>query len=219
MDIVVTDVTEMQSGVYCVAGWDSRASRMVRPLPDGANWSADLLTKHGIIPGAKIHVVPKGTPIGPFPHRTEDMAINSSEIEVLSGEFSDWMGQFAPPVSENLNAGFGGNLKWNSIINGAKKGVYVHQGVGCSSLTAIHVQRTNLSFFESFEKLRAIFFDGSDRYELAVSSRTLKEAWRDGGVNAISSALPSRQTFHVRVGLARAFKNSPECYAMLNGVL
>ncbi len=37
--IIVTDVTEMQGGMFCVAGWDGGAGRMVRPLrQDGRNW-------------------------------------------------------------------------------------------------------------------------------------------------------------------------------------
>jgi hypothetical protein len=61
--------------------------------------------------------------------------------------------------------------------------------------------------------------DGSAPYQFTVSSKVLKEAWRNGGLAAVNNALPARQEFHVRIGLARPFDNPPKCYAMLNGVL
>jgi hypothetical protein len=33
MQIVITDVTEMHQGNYCVAGWCPKSEKMVRPLP------------------------------------------------------------------------------------------------------------------------------------------------------------------------------------------
>jgi hypothetical protein len=82
---------------------------------------------------------------------------------------------------------------------------------------AVRVPKENLSFAEVFDKLKATFDDGSDSYQLAVSSKALKEAWRSGGLAAVSNILPARDEFHIRVGLARPFQN--KCYAMLNGVL
>jgi len=35
MQILITDVTEMHQGNYCVAGWNLNAGTMVRPLPNG----------------------------------------------------------------------------------------------------------------------------------------------------------------------------------------
>jgi hypothetical protein len=52
MDIVITEVTEMSSGNYCVAGWCPAQNRMVRPLPVGHNWSALQLEQYAIAPGA-----------------------------------------------------------------------------------------------------------------------------------------------------------------------
>jgi hypothetical protein len=86
-------------------------------------------------------------------------------------------------------------------------------------LVAVRVPQANLSFSEDFGKLKAILNDGSDIYKLTVSSRVLKEAWRAGGLAAVNKVLPTRDAFHVRVGLARPYDNPPKCYAMLNGVL
>jgi hypothetical protein len=219
MDILITDVTEMHGGNCCVAGWEIAGARMVRPLPNGNNWPASLLAQHGVAPGITIRVVPQGVPTSVYPHRTEDMPIDSSAIETPNGTFSDWLGQTAPPVSETLNAGFGENLQWNRVWNEVRQGVHVLPGVKCSSLVAVQVKRTDLSCIELFGKLKATISDGSNSYQIAVSSRALKEAWRQGGLTAVNRALPTRTTLHVRVGLARQFENPPKCYAMLNGVL
>jgi hypothetical protein len=192
---------------------------MVRPLPDGNNWTAPVLAEHGVAAGITIRAVPKGTSTGTYPHRTEDTPIDSSAIQSVNGTFSNWLGRGAPPVSDSLNNGFGENLKWNKVWDGVRQGVHVLPGTQCSSLVAVHMPAADLSFCELFEKLKATFSDGSNRYQVAVSSRVLKEAWRQGGLPAVRPALPTRATFHVRVGLAREYGNPGKCYAMLNGVL
>lgn len=92
-------------------------------------------------------------------------------------------------------------------------------GSRCSSLVGVRIANTNLSFAKIFDKLKATIDDGSNRYQLTVSSRVLKEAWRVGGLAAVNNAVPARREFHVRVGLARPYGDPPKCYAMLNGVL
>jgi hypothetical protein len=219
MELLITDVTEMGQGTYCVAGWDAAAGRMVRPLPGGSNWPAALLGQHGIVAGRMIRFAPRGAPNGIFPHRTEDTPIDQASIAALDGLFSDWLGVAAPEVTADLCTGFGGQLNWNKEWDGVKQGVHTLPGVQCSSLVAVRVPKANLSFEEPFSKLKATLYDGSDSYQLTVSNKVLKEAWRAGGVTAVTNALPAREEFHIRVGLARPFQNPPKCYAMLNGVL
>jgi hypothetical protein len=86
-------------------------------------------------------------------------------------------------------------------------------------LVAVRIPNTNLSFSEAFGKLKATLNDGVACYQLTVSSKVLKEAWRTGGLAAVNNALPARGELHVRIGLARPYDNLPKCYAMLNGVL
>jgi hypothetical protein len=219
MDILITDVTEMSGTNYCVAGWDVGGHRMVRPLPGGQYWTAELLTQHGIAPGVTIQVTPQGVPTGAFPHRTENTPIDVSSIKTASGGLSDWMGQTAPPASADLNTGFGEHLQWNSVWHGTKQGVHVSPDTQCNSLVAVRINRRHISFSEPFDTLKATLFDGSDNYQLTVSSRVLKEAWRKGGRSAVLRALPTGNVFHVRAGLARPYGNPQQCYAMLNGVL
>lgn len=217
--LLITDVTEMGGGNYCVAGWDIAAKRMVRPLPNGGNWAGALRAQHGIVAGKLIRVVPQGTSNGIYPHRTEDTPIDPASISASNSVFSDWLGESAPQVATDLDTAFAGNLQWNKEWDGVKQGVHTLPGVQCSSLVAVRIPRSNLSFSQPFDKLKAMLDDGSDCYELAVSSKVLKEAWRAGGVAGVDDALPARDEFHIRVGLARPFQNPPRCYAMLNGVL
>jgi hypothetical protein len=219
MEILITDLTEMNSGQYCVAGWDIAARRMVRPLPDGGNWPAALVTQHGIISGKVIRVEPRGAANGIFPHRTEDTPVDLASIQSANGVFSDWLGATAPQVAANLNTGFGNQLRWNSVWDGVKRGVHILPRTQCGSLVAVRIPKDRLLFSEAFGKLKASLNDGSDSYQLTVSSKAIKEAWRAGGLAALGAALPARGEVHVRVGLARPYDDPPKCYAMLNGVL
>jgi hypothetical protein len=83
----------------------------------------------------------------------------------------------------------------------------------------VRIPKASLSFSEVFGKLKVIINDGAASYQLTVSSKALKEAWRAGGLAAVNSALPARAELHVRVGLARPFDDPPKCYMMLNGAL
>jgi hypothetical protein len=219
MDILITDVTEMGQDNYCVAGWDTTSKRMIRPLPNGGNWTASLMTQHGIVAGKLISVEPRGKANGIYPHLTEDARIDLASIKTSDGVFSDWHGESAPHVAASMSAGFGGHLRWNKEWNGVREGVYAHPGVQCGSLVAVRVPKANVAFSEAFGKLQATLNDGSDSYQLTVSSKVLKEAWRTCGLLAVKNALPATNEFHVRVGLARPFGNPLKCYAMLNGIL
>jgi len=86
-------------------------------------------------------------------------------------------------------------------------------------LVSVKVLKVNLSFSEVFGKLKATVNDGAASYQLTVSNKMLKEAWRAGGLPAVNVALPARAELHVRIGLARPFDDPPKCYAMLNGAL
>jgi hypothetical protein len=220
MEVLITDVTVMNGGNYCVAGWSPSDARMIRPLPSGHHWSGALLAKYGIVPGSLIHVQPSGKPNGTFPHRTEDTPINSEMIQLVTAGFTDWTGSAAPPTSSTIMEGFSGNVLWNSIWQNIRQGVYVSERKQCASLAAIVVDRPRIALREDFGKLKAIVSDGQDQYKLAVSSRVLREAWEQGGLAAAEAVLPARDRLHVRVGLARTYQGEPvKCYLMLNGAL
>jgi hypothetical protein len=219
MDILITDVTEMSGTTYCVAGWDVAKKRMVRPLPDGGHWPEALITKYKIQPGVLLGVRPHGQPTGALPHLTEDTPVDSTSIKAVQST-PDWVGPDAPKVSANLEEAFGGNLHWNSTFRDVHQGVYVETGTKCDSLAAVNIKASELSFVEPFDKLKAVLNDGTESYQLPVSSHIFKEAWRNGGLSEATLLLPKRQILHVRVGLARDFEGQPnKCYLMINGIL
>src|SRR2546423_3733201 len=126
MQILITDVTEMHQGNYCVAGWNPKTGNMVRPLPNGSNWTGALLAKHGIEPGAIVQVSPTGAASsGLFPHRTEDTLIDVTSIKLIEAGSHDWFGAGAPPIAGSLAAAFQNMVQTTGIWNGARKGAYV----------------------------------------------------------------------------------------------
>jgi len=219
MEILLTDVTEMSGNNYCVAGWDITQKRMVRPLPGGGHWPQGLISKHSIAPGAILRATATGLPTGSFPHLTEDTPIDVTSINT-SQSTPNWVGAGAPEVSASISEAFNNSLKWNKIFGGVHQGVYVPKSTQCNSLAAVKVVKAAISFTEPFGKLLAVLDDGTDRYQLSVSSHIFKKAWRKGGVAGATSMLPNRSLLHVRVGLARDFEGQPNrCYLMINGIL
>jgi hypothetical protein len=155
----------------------------------------------------------------PTPHRTEDTPIDPASINLISPSPEPWFGANAPPIAATLADAFEGNVRNNSVWNGCRQGVYVPAGVQTRSLWAVVAHRDSLTFVEDFEKLKSVLDDGAASYKLAVSSRALKEAWRNGGLAAVNQAISRKGKLHVRVGLARTFGNpADKCYVMINGV-
>lgn len=223
MQILITDVTEMHHGNYCVAGWNPIGGTMVRPLPNGSNWTRAQLTKYDIQPGATIQVTASGAQAGLYPHRTEDTPIGLDSVKLVSAVPKAWFGADAPPLTNTLAAAFQNHVQTTGVWNGAKKGAYVQEGIQIGSLSAVSLPRPNLEFFEDDyqgkKSLRAYITDGDARYSLPVVAKTLRELYRSKGVAAVNALLPKRGNLHVRVGLARAWSGQPgKCTVMINGV-
>lgn len=223
MDLLITDVTEMHAGNYCVAGWNPKTGSMVRPLPNGSNWTEAQLVKYDIQPGATIQATATGAQGGLYPHRTEDTPIDLDSVKLVNAGPKAWFGVGAPPVEKTLAAAFEDHLKTTGSWDGAKKGAYVQEGTEIGSLAAVSISRSNLEFFENDYKgeksLRAYVTDKDARYNLPVVAKNLRELYRSKGVEAVNKLLPKSGNLHVRVGLARAWKQQPDkCTVMINGV-
>lgn len=217
MDILITDVTEMSRGTYCVAGWDGAAQRMVRPLPGGSNWNAGAIQQFSVVPGNTLRVMPYGASNGAFPHRTEDTPIIAGQIALIGQGFQGWLGANSPPHVADVANGFGGFVQSNSVWNNILQGAHVPANSQCSSLIGLQVPAANLIFVVDFGKPKAVIFDGTANYKLSVVSHFLKSVWRSGGISALTPVLPNRQNFYLRIGLARPLGG--KCYLMLNSVL
>ncbi|MGA3398716.1 MAG: hypothetical protein ABSC95_05815 [Acetobacteraceae bacterium] len=219
--LLITEVTEIHRGIYCVAGWDPDGSRMVRPLPDGVYWPRALIETTSTVPGTTVTVTPNRIRLnGDYPHRTEDLPIALAPIGHLPAAPVHWFGTDAPPSAATLAQAFGESLRHTSLWRGHRRGVHVPTGTRTCSLHGLRVPSHHLSFIEEDERLRALLQDAETRYNLPVSSRRLRETWREAGIAAVRRTLPAGTDLHVRVGLARGFgEQRDKCYVMLNGVL
>jgi hypothetical protein len=224
MEILITDITEMHQNTYCVAGWNAAEQRMVRPLPNGANWTAELLADTGVCAGTIIGMTPNGVePNSAFPHRIEDTPIDAAKIVLLKSGPAAWFGANAPPVRNTLSAAFQRCVETTGVWDGARKGAYVKMGTEIGSLGAVRLDRGGLRFLENDYKgdrtLRAYLTDKESCYNLPVVAKNLRELYRTGTVSAVNRSLPQSGGLHVRVGLARAWPAQPEkCTVMINGV-
>jgi hypothetical protein len=219
--LLITEVTDIHRGIYCVAGWDLAGARMVRPLPDGVHWPRALLESSGTAPGATIAVTPNRIRLhGDYPHRTEDLPIALEPIDIVPGRPVHWFGPDAPPSAATLTEAFGETLRHTGLWRGHRRGGHVPTGTRTCSLHGLRVPSHHLSFIEDDDRLRVLLRDAETRYNLPVSSRGLHETWRDSGIAAVRRALPAGTDLHVRLGLARGFgEQKDKCYVMLNGVL
>jgi hypothetical protein len=169
VELTITEVTEMSPGIFCVAGWCAVEKRMVRPLPNGSNWSENLLAHCGVVPGATIAVVPIGAASnGAYPHRTEDQPIDASKIKQINPGPGIWFGPSAPPAGRLLATAFEGNVEYNSTYRGCLQGVFVPLGTQTQSLGAVLCSRRNLSFVEEFDKLKIVLTDDFASYKLVT---------------------------------------------------
>jgi hypothetical protein len=222
--LIITDLTEMHGGNFCVAGWEAQAQRMIRPLPNGANWTTGLLQQHGINPGAAIDVAPSGLQHpSVYPHRTEDTVIVGGNITLVNAGPINWFAAGAPPALAKVNQAFGGHLAHSRNWNGALQGVYVPETTEVGSLSAVAVGVGELQLFEDNYQgktsLRAYIDDGDACYNLPVVAKNFREAYRQGGVGHAQQLLPQQGNVHVRLGLARAWPGQPgRCSLMINGV-
>jgi len=219
--LLVTEVTEIHRGVYCVAAWDADGRRPVRPLPDGINWTRAQIDDNRVAPGARIAVIPNRIrPRGSYPHQSEDLPVDPAPIERLADAPTDWFGPDAPPAATTLSAAFGARLCHTHVWHGHRRGAFVPTGARVSSLQGVRMASRDLSFMEIDDRLRALLRDAEARYELPVVSRALREVWRAEGVAAVRRMLPVDTALHARIGLARGrAEQADKCYAMLNGVL
>jgi hypothetical protein len=218
--LIITDVTEMAAGNYCVAGWDQQRQRMVRPLPAGLNWTMPLLQQHQVAPGASLDVVPTGRAhTAYFPHLTEDTVVERDKIRHVSAGPINWFAPDAPATHASVAEAFDGHLVHNSVWKNIRQGVHVPLGTNARSLAALRVARSAIRFVKEFDRLKVVLNDGQEAYKLPVSSLRLKTVWQKDDFQAVWEAVPAAGPLHIRLGLARGYRNEPDkCYLMMNGI-
>jgi hypothetical protein len=223
--VLLTEVTRMSGGVYCVAAFDLHAAKMIRPLQaPGGNWR---LTSRNVF--APCNVVAfqysGGRGNGAYPHRTEDTVVLGQPrlLETLSqAEACDVLqGSLYNTIAE---------LYENHLVD--RK--YVNDGTRCRSLGGVAVPIRHLRFDESFGKLRLEIQDNDgSAYSLGVTSDELQSSFQNNradypnlsGANKWLASFSAESVAILRLGLARAWdgkdqKYDPKrCFLQLNGII
>ncbi len=234
--LIVTEVTRY-GDLFCVAGWDVQRKMMVRPEPPGASaayppsrfWKADYAGNGRVFEVGNVVTLAATRDPPPdflYPHRTEDRIVAPGSNLNLDGQLplEDVVTHVAGSVSLNPKAVFDGGLTRDWTGGGPTK-AHVPLGYNGRSLGAVNVTPNRLRFAESAydpnkPQLRAILQEGVTKYDLSVTSDSLKSIWRAGGLEAVRLKLQEASGVHVRLGLARAFDAKPDkCYAQVNGII
>lgn len=220
--IIITDVTEMRVGVtYCVAGWNSQANRMIRPLPGvGNNWPNTHIGPALIWPGNEFHFDESALKNnGTFPHTSEDLVISTQNMQIATNMNRDWNPLVQPSTSASLSAAFGNAVTWR-VYNQERYHTVVPAGTNVASLGAITIQSTDIDFFvDDFDSIRCRLSDSDATYKLPLVAHNLRIIWRQQGIEALQTTFSNAGLLYVRLGLARPYDAHPdECTVMVNGI-
>lgn len=229
LPVLVSEVTRMNSGDYCIAGWDIHSHKMVRPLQaSGSNWK--LGTNRSVFAvGNLINCVPSGKRNSVYPHATEDLILSTPPT--LLQQF-DELTTYSLLIENSFNSIreiFGCQPAENK---------YIPDGTKCSSLGGLRVERNRVHFIEDgYHKLRLHLNDIENTvYWLPITCDHLRSIFSPVDENAVPHfgvaeanewlcVNPPDCKVILRVGLARAWAGkdgewSPRrCYVQLNGIV
>jgi hypothetical protein len=219
--VIITDLTEMSTGNYCVAGWDWEHQRMVRLLTRyGGNWTNQYVGQTGLWHRRLVRFQPVAMPPGgSFPHATEDTRIDETSMQIFPRP-DHWRTTILQSESPNIDAVFGGLLS-QGIPSQIRKSPYLPSIAQCASLGAVRAEAADFRFYDDDYdpnkiKLRCRFVKAGSHFDLPVSSYRLRMRWRQIGVDQMNIKQGEFGQVHVRIGVARPFNNG--CYLMLNGL-
>lgn len=226
--IVVTDLTRMQEGRVCVAGYDEQG-RCVRPvLPPPGVLECSLYSEGQAVIFPFALVAYDFVQHRPQPPHTEDYLYDPAAVRgcgaVSGGERRAWLRH---SLSPNVASIFEQPL----CVDGSHH--YVTEGSGLRSLGTVLLNRSPQVLFQSdasgMIKPRLLFEDEAGaRYQLAVTDL----AWRyyadflqrsehlpaDTLTARLQAALQGAEVF-LRIGLARGWSAHPDrCYLQVTGV-
>lgn len=159
--VLISEVTRMSMGNYCVAGWDIHARCMVRPLQSsGANWKlmpypsrsspssngTSVADRSVFAVGHLVNCVLSGRRNTVYPHATEDLLLSAAPSLLESFDETTTYGLLLPATFQSIP-----QLVGRPLIDGK----YLPDGTTCSSLGGVRTARRRVSFIEdSFGKLR-----------------------------------------------------------------
>ncbi len=229
-EVLITDVT-CYGNLYCVAGWDVHAGRMIRPDPPGANmtyepskfWDGQYAGPGQIFAVGNVARIDANPPPAqfPFPHATKDRIVGAgTTIRVLRAlDSSGTVAAVTAGVSATLEAAFD-----NALVRPPSGKAYVPTGDNVRSLGAVEIRSNQLQFHQNTynpnkPKLRARFTIGGNLYDLPVTADAARTRWQQNGLAALQGDVQASRRLHVRVGLSRPFAAMPnQCFVQINGV-
>jgi hypothetical protein len=224
--LIITDVTRMQEGRVCIAGYDDHGT-CVRPVlpPPGIHENSLYSNKYLIVfPFAAVEydlLYPRSQP----PH-TEDYQYNPKSVRLV-GRLTDRQKQ---------------NLLDKTLFNSLSEifevpihsdiGHYVTDGQGPRSLGTIQPRQVNKVFYEEDTegkwRYRLSFVDGEDsNYRLTITDLAwwyYCDHWRGEGrtpariASELTASLKNNITY-LRIGLARGWEKYPDrCFLQITAV-
>lgn len=223
-ELVITDVTRMQEGRVCIAGYD-RKRVCVRPtLPPPGIQETSLYSKGKplIFPFAVVEFDLLARV--PEPPHTEDWRYDPTSVRLIKRlSAKEKQAILKRLCDKDVESIFGAQIY-------SDPGYYVLQGAGARSLGTIHpryVQEVTYTKLDEAWKYRLKFDDGRAVYRLTVTDL----AWRyycdaqrrigkspDAIEAELLGQLNTGQTY-LRIGLARGWSKFPErCYLQITGV-
>jgi hypothetical protein len=225
--VVITEVTRMQEGRVCIAGYDQQG-HCLRPVlpPPGIHESTLYAGSRPIIfPSAKVEFA--FTQPAPQPPHTEDIRYDPAAVRLIERQPEDrWHKMLQATVSSSVAAIFEQPIH-------SEHGYYLMAGRGSRSLGTIRPARILRTIHEFSQdnkkwKYRIGFVDNEQAtYWLTVTDlawRYFHDRQRQNGcapadiASEMTVLLKSREIL-LRIGLARGWEEHPDrCYIQLTGV-
>lgn len=226
--VLISEVTRMNSGYHCVAGWDIHGQRMVRPLPLlGSNWR--LGTDRTVFSvGHLINCIPSGIQNNVLPHGKEDFPLSKTPTLLEKYEEPEIYAFLLDKAFRSISELFGCRLVDNK---------YIPENSNCCSLGGVRILRRRTRFnMDSFGTPRLDMRDNNNvLYHLPITSDDLHRMYcaddkKRSSFNTEEAerwlcSITAESEIILRIGLARGWAgrdgdwNPLRCYIQLNGII
>ncbi len=227
--VLITEVTRMTRGYYCVAGWDIHSRRMVRPLQaSGENWRLEA-GREVFRVGNVVDCSPLGRQGAEYPHATEDLPLTQTPVTLDTWDEAATYAFLLPTTVPAIRAVFG-----QALVDDK----YLVAGTRVPSLGGVRLARRRARFEEDgYGKLRLVVDDSDGaHYRLPVTCDYLRHLFAPGDADAEPffgtaeanewlEVTPPETEVILRIGLARGWAGPSHnwdprrCYVQLNGIV
>lgn len=224
--IVITDLTRMQDGRVCVAGYDRHNQQCIRPIlpPPGISESSlyvdgrPIVFPFAVVQYGLIHSNPKPPHTEDFRYDPQIVKFVESKTEAQRREVLEWS------LFESVGKIFEQPIHTDP-------GHYVIDGQGPRSLGTVHPSQMFQATYElkadNKWDYRLRFSDGESAYRLKITDlawRYFCDSQQRQGKSPQSIAAELTHTLqasqvYLRIGLARGWAKFPDrCYLQITGI-